>query len=57
MACSSRSGLLRAEGVAAIVAAARPEPLWLLFAAELWARQWLEPASPPLRELFRSGAR
>jgi asparagine synthase (glutamine-hydrolysing) len=46
------SGLLHAEGVDALLAAGGTAPLWLLFAAELWARHWLEPASPPLRELF-----
>jgi asparagine synthase (glutamine-hydrolysing) len=50
-------GLLRADGVAAIAAEGRPGPLWLLFAAELWARHWLESGGPSLRALFRSGAR
>jgi asparagine synthase (glutamine-hydrolysing) len=51
-------GLLRAEAVANVLAARRTSTSWLLFAAELWARHWLEPAAGPVRELLlgaRSG--
>jgi asparagine synthase (glutamine-hydrolysing) len=49
-------GLLRPEGVAAVLARPAIAPVWLLFAAELWARHWLEPSSPSLRELFAEEA-
>jgi asparagine synthase (glutamine-hydrolysing) len=45
-------GLLRREAVARVLAAGHTPPTWLLFAAELWARHWLEPSSTPLSELL-----
>ena len=58
-----RDGVLVARGVFAREAVARvldgtsvPE-IWLLVAAELWARHWLEPAGQPLRELLGSAER
>ena len=45
-------GLLDARGASALLATRDPSPAWLLFAAELWARHWLEPSGPPLRELL-----
>ena len=52
-ACWSRAGCCDGRGGARRCSrrsAART--LWLLFAAELWARHWLEPAGPSLREWF-----
>ena len=45
-------GLLREQAVREMPASSHSPLLWLLLAAELWARHWLEPAGPPLRELF-----
>ena len=45
-------GLFDPEAVAQVLASRRPSVTWLLFAAELWARHWLEPASTPLEGLF-----
>ncbi len=41
-------GLVPAHAVARVLGGSALPPLWLLFAAELWARHWLEPAAPPL---------
>jgi asparagine synthase (glutamine-hydrolysing) len=35
-------GIFRGDTVAAFAAEARPKEVWLLLAAELWARRWLE---------------
>ncbi len=45
-------GLLRRDAVANVLATEFTSATWLLFSAELWARHWLEPSSPPLLELF-----
>jgi hypothetical protein len=45
-------GLLKAPAVREAVASQHSARLWLLLAAELWARHWLEPASPSLHEWF-----
>jgi asparagine synthase (glutamine-hydrolysing) len=45
-------GLLRQEGIAAVLGSGRRQAIWLLFTAEAWARHWLEPASLPLAELL-----
>jgi asparagine synthase (glutamine-hydrolysing) len=47
-------GVLDARGASALLATRSPSAVWLLFAAELWARHWLEPAGPPLRELLEA---
>ncbi len=49
-------GLLDPGAVAKLLASGRPPATWLLFAAELWARHWLEPASPPLERLLTTAA-
>jgi hypothetical protein len=45
-------GLLRGPAVREALASGRGSLLWLLLAAELWARHWLEPSGAPLRELL-----
>ena len=45
-------GLLRGPAVRDALASQRSQLVWLLLAAELWARHWLEPAGPSLREWF-----
>jgi asparagine synthase (glutamine-hydrolysing) len=45
-------GLFDPEAVARTLTARHPAMTWLLFAAELWARRWLEPASAPLAEML-----
>jgi asparagine synthase (glutamine-hydrolysing) len=45
-------GLLRAAGVEGALAARRTPVVWLLLAAELWARHWLEPAGPSVAALL-----
>jgi asparagine synthase (glutamine-hydrolysing) len=45
-------GWLRREGVRDALGSRRAAVVWLLFAAELWARHWLDPSGPPLRELL-----
>jgi asparagine synthase (glutamine-hydrolysing) len=47
-------GLLRQPAVRDALASRRGSLLWLLLAAELWARHWLAPGGPPLRELLPS---
>ena len=47
-------GLFDPEAVAQVLESRRPSATWLLFAAELWARHWLEPASAPLSGIFAS---
>jgi asparagine synthase (glutamine-hydrolysing) len=45
-------GLLEPRALAATLAAPGAAGAWLLLAAELWARHWLEPAGTPVRELL-----
>jgi asparagine synthase (glutamine-hydrolysing) len=45
-------GLLRGEAVANLLASQDASARWLLLSVELWARHWLEPASPALAELL-----
>jgi asparagine synthase (glutamine-hydrolysing) len=45
-------GVLERDAVQGVLTGSHAPETWLLFAAELWAREWLEPASPPLRELL-----
>jgi asparagine synthase (glutamine-hydrolysing) len=52
----SRGALARETVLETLAGSFAPE-IWLLFAAELWAREWLEPAAPPLRELLERGDR
>jgi asparagine synthase (glutamine-hydrolysing) len=48
--------LLPREGVtAALASQVSQAAVWLLLAAELWARRWLEPSSPALAELLARG--
>jgi asparagine synthase (glutamine-hydrolysing) len=47
-------GLLLEPGVREALASRRGSLLWLLLAAELWARHWLEPGGPPLGDLLAS---
>jgi asparagine synthase (glutamine-hydrolysing) len=52
-------GLLDPAAVGEVLESRRISATWLLFAAELWARHWLEPAGPALAGLLRTaeGAR
>jgi asparagine synthase (glutamine-hydrolysing) len=45
-------GVLEPDAVARVLAGASGAEVWLLVAAELWARQWLETGGPPVRELL-----
>ncbi len=45
-------GLLRGPAVREALVSPSSSLLWLLLAAELWARHWLEPGGPPLGEIL-----
>jgi asparagine synthase (glutamine-hydrolysing) len=45
-------GVLRRDALIESLESRQAAVTWLLFAAELWARHWLDPTGPPLRELF-----
>ncbi|HXK21911.1 MAG TPA: asparagine synthase (glutamine-hydrolyzing) [Myxococcota bacterium] len=49
-------GLLARDPVRDTLAGGNAARVWLLFAAELWARRWLDPGSRPLRELLEEAA-
>ena len=50
-------GVLARDAVQDVLAGSYAPETWLLIAAELWAREWLEPAAPPLRELLARAER
>jgi asparagine synthase (glutamine-hydrolysing) len=50
-------GVLARDAVQGVLMGSHAAETWLLFAAELWAREWLEPASPSIRDLLARGDR